>query len=275
MSAALEAALARHRTITVAALATLTLLAWGWLLAGAGMAMDPLASLMPASKGSVAMPGMEIGGSARMDMGGLAAWSAGYFLLVALMWWVMMVAMMLPSAAPMILLYARAAANAQTAMRPATGSFLAGYLLAWGFFSFAAALLQMLLERSGLLSPMLMASQSRWLSGAVLLLAGIYQLSPVKDVCLRHCRSPAQFLARHYSSGSLGALRMGLLHGAFCVGCCWLLMGLLFVGGVMNLAWIALLTLMVAAEKLLPGGRTLAIASGLACIGWAMAILLG
>lgn len=270
MDGALEAALARHRAISIAALVALTVMAWAWLLAGAGLGMDPLVSLVPAPDGQSqsAMGGMPA-------MATNMAWSPVYFLLVLSMWWVMMVAMMLPSAAPMILLYARAAAPPQATIRPATGSFLAGYLIAWGGFSLAATLLQFGLESAGVLAPMLMASQSRWLSGTILVLAGIYQLSPLKDVCLRHCRNPARFLSRHYRAGQLGALQMGLVHGSFCVGCCWLLMALLFVGGIMNLAWIALLTLMVAAEKLLPFGRLVAILSGLAFIGWGAAILFG
>jgi len=263
MAGAVEVALARHRVISILSLAALTLIAWAWLLAGAGMAMDPLVSLAPAARD---------GG---MDMDMAMSWTPAYFALVASMWWVMMVAMMLPSAAPMILLYARAAGTVQEAARPATGSFLAGYLLAWGAFSVAATLLQLLLERSALVVPMLMASASTWLSGAILVAAGLYQLSPVKDVCLRHCRNPAEFLSRHYRPGAAGALRMGLVHGAFCVGCCWLLMALLFVGGVMNLAWIALLTLMVAAEKLLPIGRTVAIVSGIGFIAWGAMVLIG
>ena len=248
MTSAIEAALRRSRAISVAALIALILLAWVWLITGAGM------------------PGM--------IMEGAMPWSTGRLALTVSMWWVMMVAMMLPSAAPTILLYARAAVQGQAEVRPATESFLVGYLAIWGAFSLFATILQLLLDRGGLLVPMLMASQSRRLSVAILFSAGIYQLSPLKDVCLRQCRNPAQFLSRHYQPGKVGALRMGLLHGAYCVGCCWLLMALLFLGGVMNLAWIALLTLMVAAEKLLPYGRFVARATGLACIAWGTAILL-
>ena len=203
------------------------------------------------------------------------AWPTGRVLLTVSMWWVMMVAMMLPSAAPMILLYARAAGHGVSGSRPATASFLAGYLCAWAGFSLLAAVLQFTLEQLDLFAPMAMASQNRWLSAAILIAVGLYQLSPLKDVCLRHCQNPAQFLSRHYRPGSIGALRMGLLHGSYCVGCCWLLMTLLFVGGVMNLAWIALLTLMVAAEKLLPFGRWVALATGLACIVWGALVLFG
>jgi len=265
MPAALETALARHRIVSIAALVALALIAWAWLLSGAGMGMDPLVSLAPAAGGEAHMAGMQ------MDMP--ANRSSAYFLLVFSMWWVMMVAMMLPSAAPMILLYARVAASPQARLRPATGSFLAGYLLAWAAFSLGATSLQFALERAGALAPMLMASQSRWLSGAILVLAGLYQLSPLKDACLSRCRNPAGFLSRYHRPGALGALRMGLLHGSFCVGCCWPLMALLFVGGVMNLAWIALPMLMVVAEKLLPHGRAVAIVSGLGFIPWGAALL--
>jgi predicted metal-binding membrane protein len=130
------------------------------------------------------------------------------------------------------------------------------------------------LEKIALLAPMEMALQSRRLSGAVLIAAGLYQIGPLKDVCLRHCRNPAQFLSRQYRPGPAGALRMGLVHGSYCVGCCWLLMALLFVGGIMNLAWIALLTLAVALEKLLPYGRVIGIAAGALCILWGGVLLL-
>jgi predicted metal-binding membrane protein len=274
MNSAVEAALGRHRTISIAALALLTLLAWIWLFAGAGMGMEPLVSLLPLSGGEAPMSsGMSMDGSMDGAMQAAPAWSAAFFALTFSMWWIMMVAMMLPSAAPMILLYGRVAVQGEVQARPTTASFLAGYLLAWGAFSLLATVLQLLLERTGLLAPMLMASQSRWLSAAILFAAGAYQLSPLKNVCLRHCRNPAQFLSRHYRPGAGGALRMGLLHGAYCVGCCWLLMALLFVGGVMNLAWIALLTLMVAAEKILPFGRAIPLVTGLACLVWGAAML--
>lgn len=263
MTGKVEAALRRHRAITIAALALLTLLAWLWLLAGAGMGMDPLVSLAPPTTSQSGMDGMEMSGTPMQ----LAIWSAPRLALTFSMWWVMMVAMMLPSAAPMILLYGRAA------VQPDPNGFLAGYLVAWGGFSLLATLMQLLLQGGGFLAPMVMASASRWFTAAILIAAGIYQFSPLKDVCLRHCRSPARFLSEHYREGRLGALRMGLAHGTYCVGCCWLLMALLFAGGVMNLAWIALLTLMVAAEKLLPFGRHVARAVGLGCITWGVLVL--
>ena len=266
MASVLEAALGRYRAVSLAALIALPLMAWAWLLAGANMGMDPLVSLSPIPARDPHMPGM--------IMEGAMPWSAERFVLTLSMWWVMMVAMMLPSAAPTILLYVRAAVLRQAEVRPSPDSFLAGYLVVWGSFSLFATILHLLLDRVGLLVPNLMASQSRWLSVTILFAVGLYQLSPFKNVCLRQCRNPAQFLSRHYRSGRLGALRMGLLHGAFCVGCCWLLMALLFVGGVMNLLWIALLTMIVAAEKLLPSGRFISLATGLACIAWGTAMLL-
>jgi predicted metal-binding membrane protein len=265
MASALEASLGRHRAWSLAALVLLVVLAWGWLLAGAGTGMRPVVSLAPPLGSDIAMADM-----AMMDP---VPWGAGRLLLTFAMWWTMMAAMMLPSAAPMILLYASAAA-AQTASRPATAAFLGGYLAAWGAFSLLATGLQVLLDRTGLIGAMSMGVRGRWLAAAILVAAGLYQFGAVKDVCLRHCRNPAQFLARHYRPGWSGALWMGLRHGAFCLGCCGVLMALLFVGGAMNLAWIALLTLMVAAEKLLPHGRAVGLAAGWACLAGAAALLL-
>jgi predicted metal-binding membrane protein len=268
MAAPIEATLRRQRSLTIAALAVLTLLAWGWLFAGAGMGMGAQAWLpfAPRAPGPDAMTGME--GMAGVATPEPAGWGAGQLLIAVSMWWVMMVAMMLPAAAPVILLYARAAPAQAVAVRPAPGHFLAGYLAVWGLFSLAAAGLQDALQRSGVIAPMTMDATAKWLAAALLAGAGLYQLSALKEACLSHCRSPAAFLSRHFRPGRLGALRMGAIHGAWCLGCCWLLMALLFVGGVMNLAWIALLSLLVAGEKLLPGGRRLGQAAGLGFIAW-------
>jgi predicted metal-binding membrane protein len=265
MTAGVEAALRRQRTLTLLALALLTLLAWAWLLLGAGMDMAPRAALQW-------LPAISPGDMAGMGMAP-AGWSTAELLLAVSMWWVMMVAMMLPAAAPVILLYARAGA-AQGAAPSTPGWFLAGYLAVWGLFSLAAAALQDGLQRFGVLAPMTMEASARWLAAAILVAAGLYQLSPLKEACLARCRNPAAFLSRHYRPGRVGAVRMGAIHGAFCLGCCWLLMALLFVGGVMNLAWIALLTLLVAGEKLLPGGRLLGLAAGLGFIVWGALIAL-
>jgi predicted metal-binding membrane protein len=236
-----ERVAARSRAVTICALAALTLLAWTWLLRGAGLG---------------AMP---------MDR------DAGRFLLVASMWWVMMIAMMLPSASPVILLYGRV--NRHHGQPPPTASFLAAYLAVWLGFALLAATLQQLLEQADLVSTMAMASRRPWLSGGFLVAAGLYQWSPLKDACLARCRTPTQFLTLHYRPGRAGAWRLGLLHGAYCVGCCWLLMILLFVGGVMNLAWITALTLLVAGEKLLPGGQWISRVSGTGLVLWGAAIL--
>lgn len=281
---ALERLLRRDRLITAAGLAVLCALAWFYVMTGAGLGHSAWAmtrlSLFPYA---AAEPMAPMPGKAGMDMPGMAmrpaAWSPGVWVLSIAMWWTMMVAMMTPSATPTIMLHARvhrhALAQGQGAAGLApTGPFAAGYLLVWLAFSIAAAVLHWWLERTGLLSAAMMGSQSRWLSGAVLIAAGLYQLSPWQNVCLSHCRSPAAFLSRHWRPGVWGAVRLGMLHGAFCVGCCWALMALLFVGGVMNLAWIAALTLLVLAEKLVPGGRWVARSAGVAMLVWGAATIL-
>jgi len=171
------------------------------------------------------------------------------------MWAIMMVGMMLPSATPTTLVYAAVARKADREGTPVAPAaiFVLGYLLMWTVFSLGATAAQWALEAAALLSPM-MVSTSPALGGALLIGAGVYQLTPMKDACLEHCRSPAHFISAHWRPGSLGAFRMGIEHGAYCLGCCWILMGLLFVGGVMNLLWIAAITLYVLLEKVLPYG---------------------
>ena len=182
------------------------------------------------------------------------------------MWWLMMLAMMLPSATPAILLYARVRqTRAGDASIAQTWVFLVGYLAVWLLFSIVAASVQSLITDSS------MALRSRAAQGAVLVAVGLYQLSPLKSACVSQCRSPGQFISRHWRPGWEGAFRLGVIHGAYCVGCCWMLMGLLFVGGVMNLLWVVGLTILVAAEKLLPGGSLLAKVSGVAFILWGLA----
>lgn len=267
-AASIERALRHHRLIILVALAILTLLAWAWLFAGAGMAMKPYGAFTPLLEEPPHSASMGMDGSGAAH----AALPALRYPAIFFMWWTMMVAMMLPSASPTILLYMRGTQH--SGMRPAAGSFLAGYLSAWGIFSLVAAVLQPALETNGRLSP-LMASQDRLLSGMILIAAGFYQLTPLKNLCLRHCRNPASFLSQNFRPGALGALRMGAKHGTYCVGCCWPLMVLLFVGGVMNLLWIAVLTLIVATEKLAPFGRHIATISGLACLAGGAIVLAG
>ena len=189
--------------------------------------------------------------------------------IIIAMWWLMMLAMMLPSATPAIVLYARVRqTRAGDASIAQTWVFLVGYLAVWLLFSIVAASVQSLVTDSS------MALRSRAAQGAVLVAVGLYQLSPLKSACVSQCRSPGQFISRHWRPGWEGAFRLGVIHGAYCVGCCWMLMGLLFVGGVMNLLWVVGLTILVAAEKLLPGGSLLAKVSGIAFILWGFARVL-
>jgi predicted metal-binding membrane protein len=267
-----ERLLARERVVVGVGLLILCALAWIYLLRGAGMPAppaDPMAGMD--------MPGMDM---SAMDMApSPAAWDAGLWAITVAMWGAMMVAMMTPSAAPAVLLYARvhrhAAARDQAAGLAPSGVFAAGYLLVWLAFSLAATAAQWGLQAAGLVSSAMIGSQNRWLSGGLLIAAGLYQLSPLQAVCLSHCRSPAEFLSRQWRPGRFGALRLGVLHGAYCVGCCWVLMLLLFVGGVMNLAWIAGLTLVVLAQKLLPGGLWIGRAAGVALVVWGAWTLIG
>ena len=241
---ALERALRRDRVLVAAALLAVVAGAWGYTLTGAAIAMGvPTAA-------------------------NLATLS-----LTFAMWWVMMAAMMLPAAAPTILLFA--AVNRKSGERGhpivPTAVFAAGYVVAWGGFSAAATVVQASLERSGHLTPML-SSAGAYIGAALLIAAGVYQMTPLKHACLRHCRAPHDFIARRWRRGSAGALRMGLEHGAFCLGCCWVLMGLLFYGGVMSPLWIAGLALYVLAEKLAPAGHWIGRFGGLALIAWGAAV---
>lgn len=231
---ALESALRRDRRWTAAALLLVVALCWAWLVP---MARD--------------MYGAMNGPSAWM----MRSSDASYFPWLFAMWLAMMAGMMLPSAAPTLLLYAMVVRRSTEAARIAAQLYLfaGGYLLIWGGFSLGATLAQVWLGRTQLLSDM-MQLRSGVLGGALLLVAGAYQLAPWKQACLRSCRAPAAFIAEHWRAGPGGALRMGLAHGLFCLGCCWALMLLLFVGGVMNLYWIAALSAFVLLEKLAPYG---------------------
>ena len=202
---------------------------------------------------------------ANTDAGGILA----YAVLLFAMWWTMMMAMMLPSAAPAILTYGALSRkfSEKGAYAAPLGIFVAGYGLIWTGFSVAAVALQMLLSDVIALS-MMMAVTSAVVGGGLLVAAGLYQFTPLKASCLKNCQSPLMFLGRHWQPGNRGALRMGLMHGLYCLGCCWVLMGLLFYGGVMELRWIVGLALYVAAEKLIPAGNRLSQFTGLLLIGW-------
>lgn len=243
---AIETLFRRDGVAVLAALVTLTLLAWLILLGGAGTGMDPVAMsgwLLPVTP----PPALS------------SAWISSYWLIAFFMWAVMMVAMMLPSASPMVLLYARVVRQAEVRGRKlragaAITAFASSYVAVWILFSGLAVALQWGLERMGAMTVM-MSSSAAILSGGLLIAAGLYQLTPLKAACLTHCRAPASFIAAHWRPGVLSAWRMGFVHGLYCVGCCAVLMLLLFVGGIMNLVWIAGLTLFVAVEKLAPFGE--------------------
>lgn len=271
----LEMLLRHDQWIVCAGLVAISGLAWIYLLSGAGMAMNPFDmttfSLVPQKNSDMAinMPEMN------MIAG---AWSLSQWIIVFMMWWIMMIAMMVPSASPMVLLYARVLRHAQgnnhiTHFAIPTTAFVSGYLISWSGFSITATTLQWLLEQSDLLS-MKMISNNTLLSGSLLITVGIYQLTPLKLACLKHCRSPAEFISGHMKNGHWGALQMGFNHGVFCVGCCWFLMLLLFVGGVMNLLWIAILTLFVLSEKVLPFGQLISRLTGYLLVVWGAVILI-
>ncbi|WP_349436903.1 DUF2182 domain-containing protein [Pararhizobium sp. A13] len=256
----LDALLKRDRIIIIASLAAMTLLAWAYLLS----LSDTMAAGEEPMRSMDGMPGTDMPG---MPEAMLAphVWSPGEALLVFAMWSVMMVGMMLPSAAPMILLYARVGRHAASQGAPfaATGVFGSGYAAAWFVFSLVATAGQWRLERGLLLTPML-ESASGLFSGMLLLFAGLYQWTPLKHACLSKCRAPLAFIQSEggFRREPWGAFRMGLRHGLYCVGCCWPLMALLFVGGVMNILWIAGLAIFVLAEKVMPGGQRLSQAAG-------------
>lgn len=240
----------RHdREAVIAIVLGVVLISWGYLLFGVEMPM-------PAMEG-MAMPMVA------------PDWTVGYAALTIAMWSAMMAAMMLPSAVPMLLFYdsiakKRSSGNAAVS---STSLFGLGYLAVWLGFSIAAVALQYALDKASLLSPML-ETTSIALAGALLVAAGIYQWTPLKQACLRNCRSPLSFVLAYWRNGRTGAFAMGLRHGVFCVGCCWMLMLLLFVGGVMNFAWIAALAVFVLVEKLAPAGHWIGKIAGVAFMAW-------
>ncbi|MFL1465991.1 DUF2182 domain-containing protein [Marinobacter sp. HN1S83] len=239
-----ERLLHKDRRVVLALLIAVTLASWAYLLAGAGMDMSAMETI---------------------------TWSPGYAVVMFFMWWIMMIAMMLPGATPMILLFASVNRRQREQGSPyvPTSLFTASYLLAWAGFSLAATLLHWAIHQAGLL--MHMAVTSELLGAGILITAGAYQLTPLKQACLRHCRMPAMYIATHWRPGPRGAFIMGLQHGAFCLGCCWVLMLLLFVGGVMNLYWIAGLAIYVMIEKTISTGNWLDYGLGVILIavgGW-------
>jgi predicted metal-binding membrane protein len=253
-SSLLHGAFRRERLVVVTGLLAVIGLSWAYLLTGAGTMQEMGDMLMPMSSGP---------------------WDLRHALVMLAMWAVMMAAMMLPSAAPMILLYGTIARGRNARGEEVAGSaiFTAGYVAVWAAFSLAAVTMQFGLEIAALLSPMMEAT-SVVFAATILIAAGVYQWTPLKQACLKHCRSPLEFVLTQWREGRRGAFMMGTRHGAYCVGCCWMLMLLLFVGGVMNLVWIAGLALYVLVEKLAPAGHWVGRLSGLLLIGWGIAILI-
>ena len=269
---ALEVVLRRDRAVIIAALIVITGLAWAYVLwladdmAMGGMDMTGF-RLIPAGMGWM-MPAS-------------APWRPIEFAFMFAMWVVMMVGMMTPSAAPMVLLYARVGRQAAMQGKPlANGTwFFGGYLLVWVAFAATATLAQWGLQRAAVLTPM-MEGSSAIFGGTVLIGAGLYQWTPLKDACLRQCQAPWLFIQRYggFRREATGSLGLGVRHGVYCVGCCWSLMALLFVGGVMNLLWIAGLTIFVFLEKVIPAGRVIARIAGVGLLTagvWLLATALG
>ena len=240
----------RDRAVILVGLAGITVLAWAY--------MFYLIWQMDQMSMEMAMPQM-------------AAWTGLDFALTFVMWSVMMVAMMIPSATPMILTYANINRKRHLERRPfgPTSIFVLGYVAIWVGFSLAATILQWLLHSATLLSPM-MVTTSAILGSVLLIAAGLFQFTPLKHRCLQHCRSPISFFLNEWRDGRFGAFRMGLKHGVYCLGCCWILMTLLFVAGVMNLLWVAALAVLVLLEKIMPSGPSIARVTGVIFILWGL-----
>lgn len=256
----IESVLRRDRLVVLGGLVTAAALAWIYLL------------LLP--HGMPEMEGMSDMGGNSAALVQMRAWSPTDFVLMAAMWIVMMVAMMVPSATPMILLYAKVARNRAQHKAPLapTALFVAGYLVIWALFSVGATTAQWALEQMALLSPVAIRV-SPLLGGVLLIAAGLYQFTPLKRACLRGCRSPFQFLVHRWRPGPRGAFAMGLEHGALCLGCCWILMTLLFAGGVMSLLWVATIAIFVLAEKTVPFGEGIGRIAGLCLIATGVAVV--
>ena len=243
-----ERLLRRDRIIVLSLLLAVIGASWGYVLAGAGMGMTAF-EMTQMSLTAEPMAGMA------MEP---AAWSPAYAVMMFFMWWIMMIAMMLPSATPMILLFATVNRRRRESGSPyvPTTVFTGSYLLAWAGFALAATAVHWGLHQAGLLAPGMVVT-SQLLGAGLLIAAGLYQLTPLKQACIRHCRMPAFYLASHWRPGMRGAFILGARHGAYCLGCCWFLMLLLFFGGVMNLYWIAGLAVYVLLEKTVPAGHWL------------------
>ena len=238
----------RDRVVIWLGLAAVTALSWLYVY----RQMGPMEGMA-----DIAMPAV------------FAPWTATDFVLNLAIWWAMMPGMMLPSVAPMILTFATINRRKRERGQPFVRAmvFTSGYLIAWGLFGVFATVADWGLEQAALISPVT-GRLSPILGAIVVTAAGIYQLTPLKSVCLTHCRSPFDFVLNHWREGTAGALRMGVEHGLYCLGCCWFLMALLFAAGIMSLLWMAAITVFVFIEKLSPAGQLIARASGIAMLGF-------
>jgi predicted metal-binding membrane protein len=255
IESALDRVLRRDRAVVAAVLVLIAVMAWAYTLW--------LANAM--RMGGMDMSGYRMVPGLDLMVPTTEPWGLGDLTFVFIMWTVMMIGMMTPSAAPMILLYARVGRHAAAQGKPfaPTAWFAGGYLLVWVGFAIVATMAQWGLERTALLTPM-MESASRLFGGGILIAAGLYQWSPLKHACLRQCQAPLQFIQNHggFRRDSSGPLALGIRHGSYCVGCCWVLMALLFVGGVMNVLWIAAIAVFVPIEKVVPAGRLISRLAG-------------
>ena len=253
IAATMAELLKRDRAVVLASLLSIVVLAWGYILhLAAGMNGMPVGAL-------------------EAD---LHTWTTMEFVVMFFMWTAMMIAMMLPSATPMLLVFSSVARTRRDTLSPisATGAFLLGYFTLWTVFSLLATVAQLMLHSAALLSAH-MSSLSPILSGVLLLVAGVYQFTPLKNACLSRCRTPLGFLLTEWRDGLSGAFHMGIRHGLFCLGCCWLLMALLFVAGVMSILWIAVLAIVVLAEKAMTSGEAIGRGIGVCAIGWGFWLL--
>ena len=253
----IESIIKKDRVIVTFGIVAVAVIAWGYMVY--------------ISQGNA---GMEM--PMEMAMGNVRPWSSVDFSLMFVMWAVMMVAMMVPSAAPMLLLFASVNRKRRQESRPfvPTSVFLSGYLAIWTGFALLATMGNWGLHQASLMTSMMGSSSSGYLGGSLLLLAGLFQWSQLKYACLTHCRSPLSFLMSDWKDGTKGALLMGLVHGKYCLGCCWILMALLFVLGVMNLTWIAALAAFVLLEKIIPAGERVSKVTGLLLVGWGISAIL-
>ncbi|HEX5387497.1 MAG TPA: DUF2182 domain-containing protein [Gemmatimonadales bacterium] len=255
----LDALIRRDRALALGGVAALAALAWLALARMAGMT----------SGGATAMPGA-------MAMPSTAPWGGAELASLIVMWAIMMVAMMAPAAAPLVLLYAGTMRRRATRGEPAVAAWvlLAGYLLVWIGFSALAGTAEWALHGAALVSPATLRAAPA-LAGGILIAAGLFQFTPLKSACLTHCRSPLHFLTTEWREGAFGALAMGARHGVWCLGCCWLLMALLFVAGVMNLAWVAAIAAFVLLERTVPGGAVAGRVVGALLVGWGAWLVAG